>query len=156
MTSLGFAGIKCKSSPLCHFIDRNDDLAPMSLTGSNSDELIQPCIFLCTGLENRGGSEVVFFWIDIFPFGQAVHDFFRSSADSPIKNIDQGTIMGLQGVSRLQFRSTVGPYDLPVCASSQHLAGKSGTGKGAALDMNNPSLSMVSMADEDWRIYIKA
>src|SRR5438552_8008390 len=96
----------------------------VGVAGGGADEQVfhQPAVFGGPGLEPWHGAEIDQFGIDRFAAFQLLQQVDRAEAQALVLDIDDGAIVGLEGVFGLELDQLVGPDDLEVGTEGADLA----------------------------------
>src|SRR5581483_1883218 len=112
-----------REPPLSHHLMHVDhDAVGMPRGGADENVLHQPAIFLVPRLESRHGAEIDQLGINRLAALELLQELDRAEAHALVLDIDDGAVVGLEGVFGLEVNQLVGADGLEVSAEGQHLA----------------------------------
>src|SRR5450631_1231237 len=134
---------------LQHLMHVDDNPVGVTRSGPDEDVLHQPAIFVMAGLESRNGAEIDQIRIDRLAALEFLQQIQRPEPDALVFDINDGAVVGLEGVFRLQLDQFVRPDDLEIGTERTDLAVDVRSAHLAAHDWNDAADAMTGLARGD-------
>jgi hypothetical protein len=103
-------------------MDVDHDAVGVAGGGADEEVFHQPAVFGGPGLEPRHGAKINQFGIDRLAALELLQEFDRAEAQALVLDIDDGAVVGLEGVFGFQLDQFVGPDDLEIRTEGADLA----------------------------------